>query len=175
MKKFILTSLVLTSALTVTACGGEAKKQLGLEREAPDEFAVITRAPLAVPPDFTVRPPRPGASRPMEISTKDQARQTVFGAGGAYTTPSETTTTAIEADSDAARSILERAGADTADSNIRNELDANLGEYNSEAEVTAEKLLFWRDGDEVKGKALDPVEEMERLRAEDDVQTEKRD
>ena len=40
----------------------------------PDEFAVVTRAPLSMPPDYGLRPPRPGAARPNETSPRDDAR-----------------------------------------------------------------------------------------------------
>jgi len=33
----------------------------GLQKKSPDEFAVTTKAPLVIPPDFNLRPPLPGA------------------------------------------------------------------------------------------------------------------
>src|SRR5215470_10603885 len=47
----------------------------------PDEFAVESRAPLTIPPDFDLRPPQPGASRPQEKSSDQQAKQTIEQAG----------------------------------------------------------------------------------------------
>lgn len=43
-------------------------------KRAPDEFAVVKRAPLIVPPDYDLRPPDPGAPRPNVGRTSDQAR-----------------------------------------------------------------------------------------------------
>ena len=43
-------SLALAAALTLSACAG-AKEELGLTRSAPDEFAVVKRAPLEMPPE----------------------------------------------------------------------------------------------------------------------------
>jgi len=60
-------------------CGEEMRKSLGLGKNAPDEFQVVRRAPLSLPPDFQLRPPRPGATRPQEGSTTDQARSAVLG------------------------------------------------------------------------------------------------
>ncbi|MGH7063561.1 MAG: DUF3035 domain-containing protein, partial [Stellaceae bacterium] len=53
----------------------------------PDEFAVESRAPLTIPPDFDLRPPEPGAARPQEKSTSQQAEQVIdqAGPGGAGT------------------------------------------------------------------------------------------
>ena len=45
-----------------------------MSKRAPDEFAVVRRAPLIVPPDFDLRPPDPGAPRPNIGTTADQAR-----------------------------------------------------------------------------------------------------
>jgi hypothetical protein len=48
-------------------------------KRAPDEFAVVKRAPLIVPPDFDLRPPDPGAPRPNVGRTSDQARVALTG------------------------------------------------------------------------------------------------
>jgi hypothetical protein len=57
------------------------KKTIGLEPTLPDEFAVESRAPLTIPPDFELRPPQPGASRPQEKSADQQAKQVIEQAG----------------------------------------------------------------------------------------------
>jgi hypothetical protein len=68
------------SALALSACaGGKVQQALGMGKQAPDEFAVVSRAPLIIPPDFDLRPPQPGASRPMVGTTEDQARATLLG------------------------------------------------------------------------------------------------
>ena len=36
---------------------------------------VVTRAPLSLPPDYGLRPPRPGAARPNEASPRDDAQE----------------------------------------------------------------------------------------------------
>jgi len=40
----------------------------------PDEFRVVTKAPLVVPPDFSLRPPAPGKPRPQELQPESAAR-----------------------------------------------------------------------------------------------------
>jgi hypothetical protein len=68
--------IVLAAALplALTACEG-VKQELGLTKQPPDEFAVVaSKAPLVVPPDFTLRPPRPGAPRPQEQQPAEAAR-----------------------------------------------------------------------------------------------------
>ena len=64
MTNRVLPRLLLAPLISFLALSGcsDAKEQLGLTRSAPDEFAVVKRAPLAMPPDYTLRPPRPGAA-----------------------------------------------------------------------------------------------------------------
>ena len=38
------------------------------------------QAPLAVPPDFALQPPQPGAPRPIEGSASQKALEALFGA-----------------------------------------------------------------------------------------------
>ena len=57
--------LVASAVFALTACEG-VKKQFGLTKQSPDEFRVVARAPLSLPPDFTLRPPEPGAVRPQD-------------------------------------------------------------------------------------------------------------
>ena len=76
--------------LPVVACAGLAillggcsnwKQTLGIEPVSPDEFAVESRAPLTIPPDFNLRPPAPGAPRPQEASMATKAQGAIDTAG----------------------------------------------------------------------------------------------
>jgi hypothetical protein len=57
------------------------KQTLGIEPLPPDEFAVESRAPLTIPPDFNLRPPAPGAPRPQEVSSASKAQGVIDNAG----------------------------------------------------------------------------------------------
>src|SRR5579875_3139327 len=71
-----LLSASLCVPLLLSACdSGGLTRTFGLTRDPPDEFAVTTRAPLSMPPDFTLRPPRPGAPRPQEASPTREAEE----------------------------------------------------------------------------------------------------
>ena len=48
-------------------------------RNSPNEFAVTRQPPLAIPPDYALRPPRPGAPRPQEVGASAQALAVMFG------------------------------------------------------------------------------------------------
>jgi hypothetical protein len=75
-----LGTLSLGAALLLGGCS-DFKKSVGLEPSMPDEFAVESRAPLMVPPDFDLRPPTPGAPRPQEKSADQQAKDVFAEAG----------------------------------------------------------------------------------------------
>lgn len=151
-----LYSAALVSAIAAAGCSKETKQQLGLAKTAPDEFAVVTRAPLSVPPDYTLRPPRPGSDRPMEDNTVAQARKTLFGVDDVSGTPQ----------SSASPSFMDRIGVDQADSGIRETLDAENKTYIEENRPVAEKLLFWDKKSTVEGDVLDPKEEYEKISKE---------
>ena len=57
------------------------KQTLGIEPVSPDEFAVESRAPLTIPPDYNLRPPEPGAARPQEASIASKAQGVIDSAG----------------------------------------------------------------------------------------------
>ena len=76
MRKTTGLILVTTSALLLAGCGGGGL----FNRQRPDEFAVQRQAPLVIPPDFALVPPAPGAPRPTDTSTAQQAQSALFGA-----------------------------------------------------------------------------------------------
>ena len=158
MKKIVLIACV---GIALGACSQKAKENLGLANTPPDEFAVITRAPLSVPPSFDSRPPRPGASRPMEISTTDQARQTVFGVNDVDSETGKAKTSTVNG------GFLDKVGANEANPNIREVVDQERLQGVEDSRSTADKLLFWRDDKaEDKGTPIDPAAERQRLEQE---------
>src|ERR1700686_5409577 len=67
-------------SLSVSGCS-DFKKMVGIEKTSPDEFAVESRAPLTIPPDFDLRPPAPGSGRPQETSAANRAKTAIDNAG----------------------------------------------------------------------------------------------
>lgn len=149
--------------LAIVGCS-ETKETLGLEKQAPDEFQVLKHAPLELPPNFTLRPPKPGAPRPQEQAPFVQAKQTVFGAETTQT--SETTPTSAEA------ALLQGAGATSTDPNIREKVDAEAKEFVDDNRPVAQKLLGVFGDDAPKGRVIDPAEEMERLKGQNETDAE---
>src|ERR1043165_793788 len=80
MRRSVLTlPLALALALPAVAGCSSTKEMLGLTKRSPDEFQVVSRAPLSMPPDYSLRPPTPGAPRPQEGTTTQQAENIVTG------------------------------------------------------------------------------------------------
>ena len=65
--------LALSAAALVAGCAGNP-----LNRDRPDEFAVARNAPLIVPPDFAMTPPRPGEAE-AGTNPSAEALQALFG------------------------------------------------------------------------------------------------
>jgi hypothetical protein len=68
--------LALPALAMLAGCGGGLNL---FNRDRPDEMAVSRQAPLAVPPDFALTPPEPGAPRPQTPGASQQAMDTLFG------------------------------------------------------------------------------------------------
>lgn len=68
-------ALAASAALLLAGC---ASGGLGRGR-GPDEFAVARNAPLVVPPDFAMTPPRPGEADQGTQDPRAQALQALFG------------------------------------------------------------------------------------------------
>ncbi len=136
---------LLKTALTIGLCvpllaGCDGLRQAaGLTKKSPDEFAVTTKAPLVIPPDFNLRPPVPGAAPTNQLDPTDNAQQALFnsaadpqtvaaGMRGSYT-PGE-------------KMLLANAGAQNADPAVRSRLaaDQRAAIQNSNASFT-DKVL----------------------------------
>lgn len=149
---------VFMLALLCTGCGGSIKEQLGLEKESPDEFAVMTRAPLEVPPSLTLPPPQPGAPRPQEQTAIKQAETALLG---------ESTQTRSETTSSAEDSLLQKAGAGAADPNIRSTVNQETENLENRNEVAVQKLFNLTTGNKSSSATVvDADKELERIRAQ---------
>lgn len=96
--------VLILAAVTLGACG-----KSGLAgRNAPDEFAISRNAPLVVPPDFALTPPKPGEARPIGQDAQGQAAEALFGPGARVPPKS-----AVE------QNLLDKAGATRPDPGIR--------------------------------------------------------
>jgi hypothetical protein len=126
-----LVALGCAAALALGGCE-TAKRSFGLGKQPPDEFQVVSRAPLSVPPDFGLRPPQPGAPRPQEQEPRATAQEILLGAGAA----SGTVGPGLQA-------VLDRAGIAAADPAIRARLDEDNALFAADV-AFVDRLIFWR-------------------------------
>jgi hypothetical protein len=151
MKKQIL--LAAMAAFLLSGCADKVKKTLGMERTTPDEFSVVERAPLTLPPDFNLMPPQDGADIP--VSGDAVAKELVLGSES--NAPKAAASTGKSA---AENMLLQKAG--TVDPSIRQKLYVEKDA--AQPETAAQKLGIVPS--DAKGKALDPAEEAQRLKQE---------
>jgi hypothetical protein len=156
---------VAAAALLLGACGlagcDSASRAFGLTKVTPDEFRVVTKAPLTLPPDYSLRPPAPGEPRPQELQPSSAARQALEGQREA------------EVRSDGERLFVQRAGADRADPLIRYVVDDEFGNLAHKDKSFADWVMFWKHGQPTappnglgnpnETAPLDPAVEEQRL------------
>lgn len=157
--------VAISLAITVLAVSGcsdtwtDIKRGLGMEKVVPDAFEVTTNAPLAIPPDYTLRPPRPGALPTQQLSPTQQAQDTVFRIGDNKldTMPPAKSRSAGET------ALLKDAGAENVPKNIRQLVNSDERTAANSNTLT-QRLLFWRSEPPNPNQVLNPTEEAERMR-----------
>ncbi|QQR69715.1 MAG: DUF3035 domain-containing protein [Alphaproteobacteria bacterium] len=147
--------MLMASAATVLLSGcSSVRDTLGLTRKPPDEFSVVERAPLSLPPDFALRPPRLGAPRPQESNPGEDARRAVLGS--APTAPASA--------SAAERQLLEGAATKDSDPNIREQIDREAAQTAQGNKKLVDDILFWRGPRETPAAVVDAPAEAQRLK-----------
>ena len=168
----VFLALAGLAAASLMGCSSGVKETLGLEKKpAPDEFQVTTRQPLALPPNYQLRPPQPGAA-PLEAAVTEKAKQVVFGkdpkaapTGGsaAAANAGDPSIPGFQRQSAGEQAILTRAGASNADPNIRILVDRDSQQIADTSKSLVDDLLFWRKNQE-PGVIIDANAEAQRLR-----------
>jgi hypothetical protein len=182
------------AALALAGCArGSFQEALGMGKRAPDEFAVVQRAPLVIPPDFNLRPPNPGEPRPQTGTTSDQARAALIGqaptvangvaVGGQFdqSVPGTTQLGASAGPSGSSagqpgssvsqpqssagqQALLAEAGGDAADPNIRRQIAEENQSLAQVEQALFTRVMKWREPNTL-GATVDAPAEAERLRA----------
>lgn len=174
MRKFTSLLILGASLVGLSACSG-AKEKLGLVKDAPDEFAVIRRAPLVVPPELARLPvPQPGAPRPQEKSAQELAAEAVFGENVPQSVEDDIAENNLFADvprdnvnsasqpTAAESALIEAAGAQSASSDIRQVVNEENEETAYEEQAVIDKIFDRKI--EAEGSVLNPTEEAARIR-----------
>lgn len=129
MKK-TLPLLVAGLALGVTAACSSTGTGTGA---TPNEFRVVTKPPLSIPPNYSLRPPAPGTTIPAEVEAATTGSTEAFG-------------TALGADASASeRALVAAAGANAVSPSIRAQVDWEETKAIRKSPSIADRILFWRD------------------------------
>ena len=76
MRKSLTIVTLSATALFLAGCGSNGGL---MGRARPDEFAVQRQAPLIIPPDFALTPPKPGSPRSVGRGAAQQTLDALFG------------------------------------------------------------------------------------------------
>jgi Protein of unknown function (DUF3035) len=136
------------------------REAAGVTKEPPDEFAVVTKAPLVMPPDYNLRPPKPGAAPTNQYSPTESAAASMFGED-----PAEIAKQMTGDYSQEEKLILATSGAAVSDHAIRQQLAADAKSMEATNDDLTNKLLFQTGPDPKAGNPLDSDSEKQRLDA----------
>jgi Protein of unknown function (DUF3035) len=158
----VLTAGLMFGAFGLAGCD-TASKAFGIAKVTPDEFRIVTKAPLTLPPDYSLRPPAPGEPRPQELQPESAARQALEGQREG------------DVRSDGEKILVEKAGADKADPLIRYVVDDEFGNVAHKDKGFADWVMFWKKGetatpasglgDADQSQPIDPAVEEVRMKS----------
>ena len=109
-----LLSILVLASFSLGACS-TMKDLSGVNKKTPDEFRVLSKPPLVMPPDYNLRPPRAGMPKPQQLAPSAQAINALFP-GRATLPPSASAGEAA---------MIEAVGLGTVSANIRSVADGN--------------------------------------------------
>ncbi|MEO0881406.1 MAG: DUF3035 domain-containing protein [Pseudomonadota bacterium] len=133
MKNMISTftlGVVLAMASACTSSGD------GRRAGTPDEFRVVKKAPLTVPPEYSLRPPDAGTAVPAEVDPARAERAFSFGEQ-----------IGLDA-SDAERILVARAGAIAVNPIIREQVDYEEAGLLRKSRRVANSVTGWTGSEE---------------------------
>ena len=150
-------------ALVVLTGCGDTRKMLGLDKQTPDEFKIINRAPLSLPPDYALRIPEPGAVRPQEQTIPQRAMAAITGTPVSATTQTASAAAADPAASPGEDAFMKHYGADRVLPDIRQVVERENSVLSTEDQTFLDSLMFWRSQED-RSPVVDAQREAQRLR-----------
>ena len=141
MKRSVIIFSTTCAMALVSGCAG-GPSDPGINDAQQDEFRVIKKAPLTVPPDYSLRPPRAGIAQPAEVDgTRSQV--TAFGSTvGANAS-------AVE------RALVAAADANAVNPVVRAQIDYEEAGMLRKPGSVADRIIFWRGNEDERADARD--------------------
>ena len=131
----------------------QTTKALGIKKNAPNEFNILTKAPLVVPPEYNLRPPQIGTSSSENNYSQESAREALLGNNEVEPTRGEVV-------------LMSKAGVGSANAEIRMEIDGS-NSVERKSKGFSDQVLFWKDGRSISSDSapMDSDVEAKRLEA----------
>ena len=126
---------ILSLGVALTGCES-LRQATGSAKLPPDEFTVLTKAPLVLPPDYNLRPPQPGIASRNEPDADDQGRAALFPQNGAAAAAALGT-----AYSDGEKLLLTKTNALNVDPNVRHSVTSDVGQED-QGPAFAQRVLY---------------------------------
>ena len=161
MRSRQILQFALTAMFAAALAGCDTiRDAAGQTKDSPDEFAVVTKAPLVIPPDFNLHPPAAGAAPTNQIEPTQAAQAALFTADPA------TVAASLPAQmSTGERYLLVKAGVQNADPTIRQEIASDSASTRAADESFTNNLLFGSSTPS-PGPAVDADAEARRIDAQ---------
>tara|TARA_E500000331_G_scaffold37134_1_gene30959 strand:+ start:106 stop:678 length:573 start_codon:yes stop_codon:yes gene_type:complete len=145
--------IVLMMGALLSGCSN-VRDALGQNKKSPDEFAILARAPLSMPPNFSLRAPNKGMERPQEPSSRNMGRDLIFKKSNSERGNDS------KSNSSSIRGLL---GTNKANPKIREIINAETKNMAFEDKPFLDKLLSWKKPSE-DGVLVDAAAEAKRLK-----------
>ena len=159
-KQILRLALLAAGAVALTGCDS-LRNAAGMGKDQPDEFAVVTKAPLVLPPDYNLRPPRDGAPPTNQIDPTTSAQTALFDSQDPATAAKM-----IPGDySESEKQVLASAGAVNPDHGIRQLIATDDRSAEASNDDFTKKVLFWQ-GEKTPGTNVDAESEARRIDAQ---------
>ena len=151
--KFTNILMAIFASSIILGCT-QTTKALGIKKNAPNEFNILTKAPLVVPPEYNLRPPQIGTSSSENNYSQESARAALLG------DIDEVEPTRGEV------VLMSKAGVGSANPEIRLEIDGS-NSVERKSKGFSDQVLFWKDGSSISSDSapMDSDVEAKRLEA----------
>jgi hypothetical protein len=151
--KLIFVFVILLAGISLGGCS-TIRDSIGQNKKAPDEFAVLARAPLSMPPNFNLRVPKPGAERPQEPLARNGVKDVIFK----NSAPNKE-----QGNSADLLDIRKLLGTESANPNIRQMINDETQNMVFEDKIFINKVLSWGKP-AADGVVVDASAESKRLK-----------
>jgi hypothetical protein len=155
----ILNKIILLACVVVLLPSCEStRKAFSGDKSAPDEFAVFSRPPLTLPPQYKLRPPKPGVTIKRGDLTSAIAKRAMLNKESKIQSQKSTTN-----ESPGMIALLRNTGGLNANSDTREMLNAETSILSNEDKRFVDKLIFWVDEGKAGNTIVNATKEQKRI------------